>query len=213
MDKAGMEPTPEGRTGEAIRGAAEGAKEELSRLGDEVKEKGASLFHSQRDLASRQIHSLANALEVGADSLDEEGQARLAEYTRAAADRVHRIGDDFMERDLGRVADNVGRYARENPAVVIGGAAAFGFLLARVLRSSSSRTHEGGAEGGESSSRSEGVQASEIVSTDIAYSAELSPEQDIEAAGREGMAPGISPIGESTRAEDTRRRFGDGTES
>lgn len=237
MDKAGMEPTPEGRTGEAIRGAAEGAREELSRLGEEVKQKSASIFHNQRDLASRQIHSLAHALEVGADSLDEEGQARLAEYTREAADRVHRFGDEFMEHDLGRVVDNASRYARENPAVVIGGAAVFGFLLSRFLKSSSGRSYDSDVETSERSRTSEPTSTragGNTTATDIGYSAgstTTTPDFDTSAGYQgssvgssvgeqgvgdtrsEGMAPGISPIGESARVEDTRRRFGDGTES
>lgn len=224
MDKAGMEPTPEGRTGEAIRGAAEGAKEELSRLGEEVKEKSASILHNQRETASRQIHSLANALEVGADTLDEEGQARLAEVTRDAAGRIHRFGDDFMERDFGRTVDNVSRYARENPAVVIGGAAVFGFVLSRFLKSSSDRSPE--SYGSRTSSRDVGGErayesapstpAQETGATDISYSAgpvTTEPPMDTRTSPYEGMAPGVSPVGESARVEDTRRRFGDGTES
>lgn len=234
MDRAGMEPTPEGRTGEAIRNAAEGAKEELSRLGEEVKEKSVSLFHSQRDLASRQVHSLAKALEVGADSLNEEGQGRLAEYTRDAAERVHRIGDEIRDRDFGRVFDNVNHYARENPALLIGGAAALGFLLSRFMKSSPSRPYSssGGAE--EKEERTPSTAGATRTATDIGYSAETAspisessePYQGASApssvseeetgdtrSASEGMAPGISPIGESARVEDTRRRYGDGTES
>lgn len=215
MDKAGMEPTPEGRTGEAIRGAAEGAKEELSRLGEEVKEKSVSILHNQREVASRQIHSLAHALEVGADTLDDEGQARLAEVTRDAAERVHRFGDDFMERDFGHTIDNVSRYARENPAVIIGGAAVFGFLLSRFLKSSSERTH--GEVGGEGDlSTGAPSTGAPTTATDIGYSAgpaTTEPPMDTRTGSYEGMAPGISPIGESARVEDTRRRFGNGTES
>lgn len=248
MDKEGMEPTPEGRTGDAIRGAAEDAKEELSRLGEEVKEKSVSLFDSQRDLASRQVHSLAQALEVGAEKLEEEGQELLAEYTREAAEKIHHFGDAVRDRELNGVVDNVSRYARDNPAVVIGGAAVFGFLLSRFLKSSSARSHdegersstgirgfEGGAERVNHETTNVGFDANAVTSpitrssepyraapTHSYGNAESIGDESIgddsigDASGdtrSEGMAPGISPVGESARVEDTRRRFGDGTES
>lgn len=194
MDKAGMEPTREGRTGDAIRDAAEDAKHELSRLGDEVKEKGATLFHEQRDTASRQISSVAKALEAGAGSLDEDGQERLATYTRDAADRVRRLGDEVRERDFEVMLNSARDYARENPAVIIGGAAVLGFVLSRFLKSSSSREYDHADE-------------------ELAFSPTTTePPMDTATGSFEGMAPGASSLGESARSFDEGRRFGNGTD-
>ncbi len=203
MDKAGMEPAREGRTGDALRGAAEGAKQELSRLGDEVKDRSASAFHEQRDVASRQIQSVANAFEAGAGSFDEDGQPRLASYTREAAERIRRLSDNVRERDFNTVVDDVREYARENPAVVIGGAAVLGLVLSRFLKSSSSRVHDD--EDKHTGYRTHSTEAREPIVSE--------PPIDTATTSYEGMAPGVSPIGESARVEDTGRRFGDGTES
>lgn len=195
MDKAGMEPTREGRTGDAIRGAADGAKQEVSRLGDEVKEKSASVFHEQKDMAGRQIKSVANALEAGAGSLENDGQARLAGYTRNAAQRIRQFSDDVEHKDFESAVESVRSYASENPAVVIGGAAVLGLVLSRFLKSSSSRAHELDDE------------------EHIGFAPQTTePPMDTATGSYEGMASGASTIGEAPRGMHNERRFGDGTE-
>jgi len=72
----------------------------------------------------------AAAAEFGSDSL----QARAAHQI---ADQVERVANRLRASDLSSVTRDVTTFARENPALFIGGAALIGFAATRFLKARS----------------------------------------------------------------------------
>ena len=58
------------------------------------------------------------------------------DYSGAAADKLETVADYFNSHDLRAIYRDTDSFARQTPAIVVGGAFALGFLAARFLKSS-----------------------------------------------------------------------------
>ena len=126
-------------------------KEQVS----DMKEKGSLQLREQLDERTTQagqgMRSFAGALRrSGSDLQDESGGASVSRVTEGVADRVERVGS-YLEGasgdDLLRDAED---FARRQPWVVAGAAAAVGFAVSRLLKASSESrysTSNGGSRG------------------------------------------------------------------
>jgi glucan phosphorylase len=129
------------RTGEAGRG--------ISDAKTAIKEKAADLAHSAKQQIDQQyeqkmqgvtgeVGHLASALRRAGQQLrDENGATIAASIADRMAMRLDTINSSVANKDLDQIVADVERFARGNPAVFLGGAAALGFLAARFLKSSS----------------------------------------------------------------------------
>jgi hypothetical protein len=85
--------------------------------------------------------STARAL-VGADPradrlpLQEQEQDSVARYVNQAAEQTERLSEYLSERDANELVREVEDFARNRPAVFLGGAFAIGIAAARFLKSS-----------------------------------------------------------------------------
>src|SRR5690554_111803 len=139
------------RTGEMkeeIRHTGETLKHEARRtaqaLKEEARETVRQMANRQKESAAGELGSLAHALRRAADDLEGQSHLPVDRYVRSAADSLERLSESLRQRDVNTMIGRLERYAREQPAVVVGGALAVGFLLARVLwnASSMSTSHE-----------------------------------------------------------------------
>lgn len=114
---------------------------------DQSEEVAGDLIERGREQATTQLNSQKMRLAEGLDSLaqairhmsqDLQGeQTMLASYADQGAVQVDHFAHYLQEHDVIEMVDDVERYARQRPALFIGGAFALGLIAARFLKSSS----------------------------------------------------------------------------
>ncbi len=119
--------------------ARQQAGELATRGGEQVK----SQLANQKHEAAQRMTPVQTALRETGQQLRKQGQGPVAEYADKAADQVERFAGYLRENDVDRLLNDARGFARRNPTVFLGSAAALGFLATRFLKSSS----EEGASG------------------------------------------------------------------
>lgn len=141
------------RRGEFGDGAAGRTVDEAKDLGTDligaVRDNATALLDEQRERAATEIAAAGDLLRRSAQSLDQKS----AVVARAANDMAMQI-DDFAawlrNRSWGELATDVDEFARRNPMLFVGAAAALGFLAYRFVTAPGSSY--GGATGSASTS-------------------------------------------------------------
>jgi hypothetical protein len=113
--------------------ARQQASELANRGGEQVKGQLANQKHN----AAQRMTPIQTALRETGQQLRNQGQGPVAEYADKAADQVGRFAGYLRENDVDTLLNDARGFARRNPAVYLGSAAALGFLATRFLKSSS----------------------------------------------------------------------------
>ena len=111
-----------------------------SRGGEQVK----SQLANQKHEASQRLTPIQTALRETAQQLRKQGQDPVAEYADRASDGVERVSGYLRDKDVDEMVDEARGFARNRPALFLGGALALGFLGSRFLKSSSQEATSGG---------------------------------------------------------------------
>ena len=106
-------------------GAAGGSDSSQQTMG-ELKEKVASVADAQKDRAAEGLGGIADAARQTSEGLRSQNET-LASWVNAASDQLRHMADRLRDRPAAELMDDLSRFARERPAVFIGGA----FLLGR----------------------------------------------------------------------------------
>jgi septal ring factor EnvC (AmiA/AmiB activator) len=112
------------------RRVTERTKETIGQVADSTKQQA----DTQRERISTGIRQVADGLRQTGDVLSEHDQNLAGDYARKAAGQVERIAGYLQENSIEQIVGDVERFARREPALVLGGAFALGFLAARFLR-------------------------------------------------------------------------------
>jgi gas vesicle protein len=146
-------------TGKGAGSATATAKTEAEHLTERVKDKGTDLKRQaadvahdagqrarsaadqQKNAAAGQIEDVAHAVRTAAADLRDRGQPMVAEYSRHLAEGLESMAQSLSGRDVDDLVEGVEEFARERPAVFLGGAVVAGFALARFMKSSAARRH------------------------------------------------------------------------
>jgi hypothetical protein len=120
---------------------AEQAKQDAQEAVHAARTQVESMLGQQKSVAAGQIEGLAKALHTTGEQLRSQHQDPVANWVERAAEGLDRLCDTLRERDINSLAAQIQDYARRQPVVVLGGAVAAGFLVARFLKSSSSSSH------------------------------------------------------------------------
>lgn len=104
----------------------------------------AAKIEEQKSTLSSGLSNVADNVRKLGDGLSTGDQRDplsrfAADYSGMAADKLDGVADYFNSHDLNAIYRDTESFARRNPAVVIGGAFALGFLAARFFKSSSDR--------------------------------------------------------------------------
>lgn len=110
------------------------ASNALGQAKDQVK----TQLSQQKDRAVDGIAGAVTALQQAAQPFREANVPYVAEYAESFADQVNRLADYLRKNDVDALTADVERFARQNPALFIGGAFALGIGVARFLKSSGS---------------------------------------------------------------------------
>ena len=121
-------------------------KEVAGGLLDRAREQVRTQLTTQKDNAATGLNDVAQALLLSSNHLQEQGQGTVAHYGDQVAEQVTRLSGYLRERDVDDVLDEVQDFARQQPALFLGGAVLLGVIAARFLKSTSP---SGGGRGGD----------------------------------------------------------------
>jgi len=111
--------------------------EPLKEIAEPLKEKAEQLAEQQKQTGTSQARKLASAVHTAARELEGE-MPKVANTVHNAARRLEETADNLRNKNVDELIQSFDRYAREQPAVVFGGAVLAGILLSRFLKSSAS---------------------------------------------------------------------------
>jgi ElaB/YqjD/DUF883 family membrane-anchored ribosome-binding protein len=129
-----------GAEGDRLQEAASGLADQAARTAD-------AQASTTMTKAGETLDQVAQAIREAGNGLREQ-QPQFAGIADTAAHRVEDASSYLREHDAREVVDNVQSWAREQPAMVIGGGLALGLLLGRFLKSGSSGQAGGSQIGG-----------------------------------------------------------------
>jgi len=114
---------------------AEEVKAKLGEIAEPLKEKAEQFAQDQKEAGSGHMKSLASAVHGAAREL-EAGMPRIATSVHDVAMRIEQTADDIRNNNVEELFEKFDRYARQQPALVLGGAILAGVVLSRFLKSS-----------------------------------------------------------------------------
>ncbi len=145
QDMSGSRRSP-GVTGTGTNDIAEQAKEKArqaqAKAGDiagQARDQVGTQLSGQKDRVAEGLGGVAQALRQTGQQMRDQDQLGLTGYVDRAASQVESFSSYLRENDMGRVVDDVERFARREPALFLGGAFVLGLLGARFLKSSRPR--------------------------------------------------------------------------
>jgi hypothetical protein len=151
----------ESRPGESLRDTAEEMRQQAAGVADHAKHEGKAAIGRQKDVAAREMDSVAGALHDTAQRMSDSDSAvapAIGRYVGYAAEQLEHFGQQLRGKDIDTLIDDATELGRRSPTALFAGSMVAGFLLARFLKSSSQPSGDmqedgtGGMSSGRSSS-------------------------------------------------------------
>jgi ElaB/YqjD/DUF883 family membrane-anchored ribosome-binding protein len=117
-------------------GSSDTLRDQAQALGKQAKTKAYDAATSGKARASNAMGEFANVVESVAKTIDESVGKQYGDYARKAADAVSGAASSLQSKDVDELLGDARDFVRKRPAVAIGAAAALGFALTRLLKSS-----------------------------------------------------------------------------
>ena len=114
-------------------GVAQSVRDNASGLGQQATDKVRLFAESGKERAGGALDQIAQMLTDAAGQVDDKVGAQYGDYARTAASSVQGFAQSVRDKDVDEFADDVRGYVRQSPAAALGIAAAFGFVVARVV--------------------------------------------------------------------------------
>jgi hypothetical protein len=127
-----------GRVAEDISALGDKARSNIAEAADSAKARSRRIAIQQKDAGADRLGEVAGAFHGAARTL-EAGMPQTASYIHGAAAQLEDAAKTLRHRSVDELVDEVGSFARAQPAVFFGGAMLAGFALARFLKSSGQR--------------------------------------------------------------------------
>ena len=131
---------PDNQSSSDLSTLADTAKAKLGEVAEPVKEKAIEVAEQQKDAGADQVGHFAQAMHGAASALEKE-MPQLANYVHDAGQKLESLADDLRNGSVDDLMDRFGSYAKDQPALVFGGAMVAGFALTRFLKSSAKNTN------------------------------------------------------------------------
>lgn len=103
-----------------------------------VKQRVTSRVDEQKNRAADGLGGIADVIRNAGNELRSENET-LASYVDAASEQMKRVADQIRQKGVVDILDDVQVFARQRPALFIGGAFLIGLGIARFLKSSADR--------------------------------------------------------------------------
>lgn len=102
----------------------------------QARDSATSSLNDSRHQAADRIGGIASAVRSTSQHLRSENRAGVANLTDSLAEQIERFSEYLRDRDLRAFRDDIGNFARRQPAVAVGVALGLGMLGARFFKSS-----------------------------------------------------------------------------
>lgn len=116
------------------------AKQTTSEVVNQVQQRAGDQINRQKETAASELSTVVNAVRRFGETLNNEGKGPIArfaaQYGDKAANGLDRFATYLRDQDPKRVLDDVQKFGRRQPALLIGGAFLLGFAGARLIKSS-----------------------------------------------------------------------------
>jgi ElaB/YqjD/DUF883 family membrane-anchored ribosome-binding protein len=122
------------QVGDTAQEVAEQARQSAASLAAEANQSIKGLLNNQLTAGADLVGEVAQSARAAAVSLDESAP-QIAGLVRNAARHIESFSEDLRGRSIEELVDMTTGYARRQPLVLFGAAAAFGFLAFRVIKS------------------------------------------------------------------------------
>lgn len=110
--------------------------DKIDELRGQATDKTRELAQAGKDRATTALDSLVQTVEDAATEIDEKLGSQYGDYARRAAEHIGGFTDSFRDKDIDALFNDARDFVKKSPAVAIGAAAALGFVVARLARSS-----------------------------------------------------------------------------
>jgi len=110
--------------------------ERMDELRGQAGDKARDLAQTGKERATAALDSLVQTVEDAAADIDEKLGNQYGDYARRAAQYIGNFSDSFRDKDVDDLFNDAREFVKKSPAVAIGAAAALGFVVARLARSS-----------------------------------------------------------------------------
>ena len=129
------------------------AKKSASSLAAEATQRAKGALQERIGSGADLIGYMAASTRVAADSLDPNAP-QIAGFVREAGERMEEFSRGVRERSIDELIETSSDFARRQPAILFGAAAACGFLLFRLFKASSAsdQRRDGGHRAGSAGS-------------------------------------------------------------
>ena len=122
------------------------AKQATGNIMNKVQEQAGSQLTRQKETAATELSQVANAVRRLRENLPQQDLGPIArvvgDYGEKAANSIERLSTYVRDKDPKQLLDDVQKFGRRQPALLLGGAFLLGFAGARLIRSSMSAAYE-----------------------------------------------------------------------
>jgi hypothetical protein len=125
---------PRERGREEAERTAEQMRRQGSELTQQARERGGKIVEEQKHAAAGQLSAFARALHRAGDELGQDGHSSASQYAHWSAERLDNVAHNLDQQEPRALFERAERFAREQPAMFIGGAVAAGLALAWALK-------------------------------------------------------------------------------
>jgi len=131
---------PDNKSANDLSALADTAKAKLGEVTEPIKDKAVEIAEHQKDVGADQVGHFAQAMHGAASALEQQ-MPQFANYVHDAGQKLEGLADDLRNGSVDELLDRFGRYAKDQPALIFGGAMIAGFALTRFLKSSAKTPH------------------------------------------------------------------------
>ena len=121
---------------------AQQGQQKASEYAQQGREQAKGQIATRKEQASGQLQGVAQALRQTGEQLRGQDQGSIGKYADQAAQQAERFADYLSEQDAEQLLNDVEDFARNRPAIFLGGAFALGAVAARFLKSSAGQREE-----------------------------------------------------------------------
>jgi ABC-type transporter Mla subunit MlaD len=136
------DPAASARIAEDMTSLGDKAKSNITDAAESAKAHARRIAHQQKDVGADKLGEVAGAVHGAARTL-ESGMPQVANYVHEAASQLEDVAKTLRHRSVDDLIEEIGSFARAQPAIFFGGAMLAGFALTRFLKSSGQRAGRG----------------------------------------------------------------------
>lgn len=111
-------------------------RDSAGQVAEQGRERITSQLGEQKMRISQGLGSASEAIRTASQQLYEQDQSSIARYVDQGAEQLDQMARYLQDRDVNDLIGDAESFARERPAIFLGGAFGLGLLAARFVKSS-----------------------------------------------------------------------------